>query len=692
MSYTTRPDGKRRKIRKGTHSCWACKRRKMKCIFDSNDDLVCQGCRHKKSACVSQEFPENGSGLQEVRQVSNDGAPLSSCSDMKSDAGLPTPASHDFATSLTASSNNKSGPLDDDIHLSASESSAIRDKNKRLSKLLHESLPSVQDMTSIFKASLYSSVLALASLVVPYSVIEEEAEDIIETTLIVPNPNEQPVLLARHMLRLAACLHHLHPSIHAEISTLSEPPRAMMQRLADTAISLITTNDDLLGSIEGLQCVMIESVYQMNKGSLRRSWVACRRAMTIAQLMELHRPNSQGRYKVLDQRTRFSPHHIWFRIVSLERHLCLMLGLPQGSNDHSMATEDLLAHETPMGRLERLHCVLASQILERNETLPGTNDAGLTQDLDKELQKVARSLPSKWWLTPNLKGDPNNRQALFWNIRQLFAHMFHYSLLIQLHLPYMLGSSPSEQVCHYSRITCVNASREVILRFITLRNFDDIGCDCRTIEFLALMAAMALLIAHLEGQCLESGNLLAHQYITDRALIEQVQDHMAKLHKLNGDPLSAQSAILLERLLMIDGEDSLSKDEQIVPSLRDQDDDIAISPQTPYSTIIRIAREGIIKPAPRLEDTPASTAFTSESLDATTAAVGCSSTYDTSELSSFNFALQQGDFPSLTAGLDDWAFQGVDTAFFDSLLRSTNLGENGLNNAGTFGSNMNSTQ
>ncbi|EAT78561.1 hypothetical protein SNOG_13936 [Parastagonospora nodorum SN15] len=81
MSYTTRPDGKRRKIRKG--------------------------CRHKKSACVSQEFPENGSGLQEVRQVSNDGAPLSSCSDMKSDAGLPTPASHDFATSLTASSNNK---------------------------------------------------------------------------------------------------------------------------------------------------------------------------------------------------------------------------------------------------------------------------------------------------------------------------------------------------------------------------------------------------------------------------------------------------------------------------------------------------------------------------------------------------------------------------------------------------------
>lgn len=554
--------------------------------------------------------------------------------------------------------------------------------------LLHEALPSVQDTTSILKASLYSSVLALASLVVPYKVIEDEADNIIETTLHIPGPNKQPVLLARHMLRLAACLHHLHPSMHEEISTLSEPPRAMMQRLADTAISLVTTNDELLGSIEGLQCIMIESVYQMNKGSLRRSWVACRRAMTIAQLMGLHRSNSQGRYKVLDQKTTLFPHHMWLRIVSLERHLCLMLGFPQGSNDRSMATDDLLAHETPMGRLERLHCVLASRILERNETIPGAKNIGLTRDLDEELQKVARTLPSKWWLTPNLKVDPNNRQALFWNTRRLFAHMFHYSLLIQLHLPYMLGSSQSEQVCHYSRITCVNASREVILRFITLRSFDDIACDCRTVEFLALMAAMALLIAHLEGQRLESGNLLAHQYITDRALIEQVQEHMAKLHQLNGDPLSAQSASLLGRLLIIDSENSLANEEQI--ALSDQDDDIAISPQTPYSTIIRIAHEGIIKPAPRLQGTPNLTVFMPESFDATTAAVGYSSTDDTLEMPSFNFALQQGDLPSLTAGLDDWAFQGVDTAFFDSLLRSTHIGEHDLNDTGTFESNTNS--
>lgn len=51
---------KRRRVRKGTHSCWECKRRKMKCIFDplTNAITTCNGCRRRGSQCVSQEFPE----------------------------------------------------------------------------------------------------------------------------------------------------------------------------------------------------------------------------------------------------------------------------------------------------------------------------------------------------------------------------------------------------------------------------------------------------------------------------------------------------------------------------------------------------------------------------------------------------------------------------------------------------------
>lgn len=51
---------KRRKVRKGTHSCWECKRRKMKCRFNPRiASTSCDGCRQRGSPCISQEFPED---------------------------------------------------------------------------------------------------------------------------------------------------------------------------------------------------------------------------------------------------------------------------------------------------------------------------------------------------------------------------------------------------------------------------------------------------------------------------------------------------------------------------------------------------------------------------------------------------------------------------------------------------------
>lgn len=72
------------------------------------------------------------------------------------------------------------------------------------------------------------------------------------------------------MLWIATFLQHLHHHLHAETAGLSEPPRQMMNRLVDTCIRLVTMNDDLLGSIEGLECVMIESMYHTNGGNLRK--------------------------------------------------------------------------------------------------------------------------------------------------------------------------------------------------------------------------------------------------------------------------------------------------------------------------------------------------------------------------------------------------------------------------------------
>ena len=51
-------DPKRRKVRKGTQSCWECKRRKVRCIFLATSDTICQNCRRRGTACNSQEHPD----------------------------------------------------------------------------------------------------------------------------------------------------------------------------------------------------------------------------------------------------------------------------------------------------------------------------------------------------------------------------------------------------------------------------------------------------------------------------------------------------------------------------------------------------------------------------------------------------------------------------------------------------------
>lgn len=201
-----------------------------------------------------------------------------------------------------------------------------------------------------------------------------------------------------------------------------------MERLANLAIDLVITRDEFLGSIEGLECIMIESMYQANIGSLRRSWVSNRKAMGIAQLMRLDRSDHRTQFEVLDPNTRCHPQIMWFRIVFLDRQLSLLLGLSQGSLDCSMVSDVMLQIDTPMGRLERIHCVLSSKILERNASSSHSmpDDYSTMKTLDLELQKAARELPSKWWLVPTLNAGLTDSQALFWDTRRLFAQVLHY--------------------------------------------------------------------------------------------------------------------------------------------------------------------------------------------------------------------------------------------------------------------------
>jgi hypothetical protein len=62
-------EASRKKVRKGTRSCWECKRRKNKCEFNSPSDLACVRCRRRGTKCVGQQYPDQPSRRLDDRIV-----------------------------------------------------------------------------------------------------------------------------------------------------------------------------------------------------------------------------------------------------------------------------------------------------------------------------------------------------------------------------------------------------------------------------------------------------------------------------------------------------------------------------------------------------------------------------------------------------------------------------------------------
>ncbi|KAK4164962.1 hypothetical protein QBC43DRAFT_352665 [Cladorrhinum sp. PSN259] len=624
------PSAKRRKVRKGTRSCWECKRRKMRCNFTITGDSLCIGCRKRGVPCVSQEFDEEittvadrgrqmddrivrvealieklahkvGADVNEPVDEQRDwtGKPgnwIDSASvDNQNEARAPNAVKGDIiATQLNSTKHSaKSQPL---RHTALGDS-----KNKHLTEALHAAFPSAENLRIIYESGGNKTVVFSLMMSTPYPVNEREALVDPRALFTRPARNTHPILLARHMLMLSTALQFVHPSV-LNLDGLSECPHHMVRRLVDTAVRLVTTNEELLGSVESLHCILLEGWLQANCGNLRRASLAFKRAVSVAQLMGIHRGWPNLPLKVLDPKVGVYAQYMWYRVVMADRILCLMLGLPQASEDQAMASPAALADDTPIGRLERIHTALSSQILEINEMDPSSHDYGRIQELDLKLQKVAEEMTGMWWLPPNFTATVCDQTELFQKMLQLMRQIAHYNLLNQLHFPYILRSNaPASDRSNYeySRSTCVTASRELLGRFVLFRVQKQVAFCCRSMEFSALMAAMTLLLVHINGHNHDGvDSLLAHQRLSDRAKVESMLENIDCVHEIHSDALSKRSAGLLRCLLTIEANAAGGQQRYAVESIHRTDlkmlektrsDIVRVS--IPYFGIVKISAE-----------------------------------------------------------------------------------------------------
>ncbi|VUC37984.1 unnamed protein product [Clonostachys rosea] len=329
------------------------------------------------------------------------------------------------------------------------------------------------------------------------------------------DPALHPVLLAKKMLLFCSFLQAGIENIHG----LAEEPDAIINRLVEAVSSLVTTNEKLHGTMECLECIIYESVFHKTNGNLQKAWQVVRRALSVAQMMGIHRSRPPP-IKHIDPSCKTEPHFVWFRILYLDRYLCLLLGLPQGTAHTEMPPDSVLASDGPLDKLGRLQAVIASRIIERNEKGSQADDLGLTQEIDAELIRVGSTMPEEFWVSPRFIGVEVGSEDEFWAMARVSAQMFYFNLVTQLHLPYLLLFDPDTKY-DYSRIACMSASREILTRFLASHHFRSAGACHRALGFIALLASMALLLGHFDSRLHPKiTSVFAHQRRSDRAMIE----------------------------------------------------------------------------------------------------------------------------------------------------------------------------
>lgn len=693
---TARPT-KLRKIRKGTKSCWECKRRKIRCIFSSSDDVACICCQQRRVQCISQDIPEDLAAVGRISNSRHLGERMAAVEafisefvtkkpfpDQAKSAGVgreqeieafehePEYSPRSSQRQLPQYSTFEKVNVTKQKHNSRSLGMESGSANTPISHLL-AAFPIASDVRILLEKSRRTSLYTHFTNAQPHSRLTSQSMNIDATSpndssafLEAPGPDVHPVILARQMLIFAITL---QSPCGENIHSLSQPQDVLMCRLVAAVTTSVTTKEDMYRTVEGVLCIILEAVYEVNCGNLRKAWVAYRRAMTAAQLIGLQR-SPLPRLKRIDPGLDIDPAFIWFRIVYMDRYLSLLLGLPQGTTDKSMGIEQNLWNEPPLGKFERHLTVVASRILERNESAFGTTSTdsfAVTQSIDSDLLKVAREMPSSFWQLPNFHNLRVGSPETLLEIVRLGAQVYYYSILIQLYLPFMMHGNASHANHAYAKINCVNASREIMTRFISHRTFNPESSCSRPVDFFALLAAMTLLLAHLDTHQ-QATNFNAHQRFSDRAMLEQVLERMDIINKRGADAMAMKSAELIRYLLDIEADaaagslytHALEENDEDFQGIERSENELRL--HIPYLGTVKITRQCTV-----------STVATGSPQITTESQRGQPLLFHESPITTSQVPLpeykQPDELPSITADFDDWIFQGVDMAFFDSLMK-----------------------
>ncbi|KAJ4990483.1 NmrA-like family protein [Stagonosporopsis vannaccii] len=553
---------KRRAVRKGTRNCWECKRRKVRCIFSESSSAACENCLHRKTTCVSQAYEEEEEPRSEspviglearlirVEQLLQQVLDRTETRVLVNQADCAhkdhMPAHTDYANDDTHFSyaNDLRTPSISPPSASASSTSAsdLVSLSQRLLKLW----PEEYDLNYIYTLPPHLSTHLNLGTSSAGDTLRHPGT--VRAMLRLPPPGSHPVLIARKLLTLGSVAQGALSLPDVDVQR-QERFKQLMTAILDTITNSVTTNEELISSVEGLECITLEALIQNHMGRLHQAWRTLRRATTIAQILGLHRdaPLRTELFLDLDTRSTFDAEHLCYQVVCMDRYLSMTLGLPHASSLPYATTSDQLAAFSPIDRMARLQCEIAKRLLERHKRDVSDNSA-----IDSMLLDSAAQMPHHWWLVPEPNTLLSDEQDHSDTVARFTYQMSHHHLLLRLHMPCIL--QPFDDASHAcGKRIAWNASRKILSCFLAFRKWNSSGYYCRGMDFLVLIALTVLCVSHIDARrvgAITSAEL-AHSYATDRAMMQQVLEVMQwKDH----DDLASQLAKMMQSLLDIEAD------------------------------------------------------------------------------------------------------------------------------------------
>ncbi|OQD65082.1 hypothetical protein PENPOL_c006G06294 [Penicillium polonicum] len=510
----TRPgDQPRKKIRKGTRSCWQCKHRKVRCNYASDSDQTCKECLARGLPCRSQELPEPENPRESDRIYLNErmarvetllekllirvdgGGSQQRDSKSPLDSVETSPESSVTPAAATPTADNvpvlslfdnealgfqRSGTV-------ASDFTSYGTINRDWGRLRRELLALVPSEKTLKIISEASSTWWLMRV----QVFDDHDRTLLSSS-VQELSHSHPAAVGKAILWIALCLQQLPSGLDLPSLELPCLPWVLVEECVTRVSTFVCSDDSIVSCIDGLECLVLQGLIFGHGGKLRSAWLCNSRAANIAQLIGFHRaepaPNESAEYQ---HRATF----IWRHILIVDRNFALILGMhgsisntaiDQYQSNPSDSQHSPPHHESVMNPLARI----AGSIIERNQTFKEVTPAMLqmTQSIDLKLQSfIPPPLASPESAPP---GKNTERSLCF---RTLFFRLWYYQLMAWLHLPLLLASG-SDESYYYNRQTCLHACRNIIACYVNIRRTAENGFVSRVLDFLAFTTAMTIII------------------------------------------------------------------------------------------------------------------------------------------------------------------------------------------------------